>query len=84
MNVDLIIAAPLVLALITGRQREGARPAWTKRIDMIAIPATALLILVGWAAIALSGSAGEWVMRLAYIPMAVMVYTSWAHLDQQS
>ena len=77
MNVDLVLAAPLILILITGGQRKGRRPAWARRADLIAIPATIVLILAGWVVIVLSGTIGEWVMRLAYLPIVVLAYTSW-------
>jgi hypothetical protein len=77
MNIDLFIVAPLLLLAIIGGRREGERPDWARRSDMIAIPLAVLLILAGWVVIALAGVVGEWVMRLAYLPMAAMVVTEW-------
>lgn len=77
MNVDLVLATPLILSLITGTQRKGKRPTWARRTDVIAVPSAILLILTGWVFVALHGTIGEWVIRLAYLPMAVMACTSW-------
>jgi hypothetical protein len=83
VNVDLIFAAPLILISIAGGRRAGRRPAWARRTDTIAIPATVLLILAGWVILVLSGTNGAWVMRLAYLPIAVMAYTSWVRVNRR-